>query len=180
MGLDGADHHVDAVNVHSFDMGVSDVEIVWYGPDAFSIYPTLPVSSCLSHDDVTTRLTYSIDASVVLDQDVVYNGTFYGACYLSAYPDCSADCVDVWSYSGFCTDDLIVSGVYRCRCHWSTAGDDATVYAYVGQGNVTVAIDMTRNDVVESDETNNILTVPLIPPTPVETTSWTTIKGLYR
>jgi hypothetical protein len=180
VGQDGADHHLDAVNVHSFDMGVSDVEIVWHSQEAFSIYPTLPISSCLSHDDVTTRLTYAIDSGVVFDQDVIYAGTFYGACYYATYPGCSAGCVDVWNYGGFCTDEYIAMGSYRCRCHWSTAADDATIYAYTGQSNVTVAIDMTRNDVVESDETNNTLTVPLVPPTPVETTSWTTIKGLYR
>lgn len=183
MGTNGADHHLDAVNVHSFDLAVSDIEIVWYGSESFSIYPTLPVSSCISHDDVTTNLTYSIDAGVVLDQSMYYAGSFWGGCYTAAYPSCSGFCPDLGSYDGFCTDEYIAAGYYRCRCHWSTSGDDATVYAYIGQSDVTVAIDMTRNDVIESDETNNILTVPLIPPTSVETfssSSWTTIKGLYR
>jgi len=180
VGHNGADHYLDGINVHSFDMAVSDVEIVWHDPTSFSIYPTLPVSSCLSHDDVEAELVYSIDSDVVLEQTAYYAGSFFGGCYGAAYPDCYEWCPDLGTIWGSCTDEYIGAGYFRCKCHWYTNGDDPTIYNYTGQSEVTVSIDLARNGVVESDETNNILTVPLVPPTPVEGMSWSTVKALYR
>ncbi len=179
VGNDGADIHLDMVDLLSYDQSVEDLQLVWSGRGEFALQADLGASSHGSHDPVATAYTFEIDGVPVQTVPWDWSVFFCGDCYIQFYPDCWYGwCPDFGQYSGQCDSEYIGAGFYRCRCHWSKPAD-SPFFPYTGQQFATVSI-AVDTEIIETDYGNNTMTIEIIPLTPVEASSWTVIKGLYR
>ncbi len=151
-----------AVACGSVDLAITNVEIEWAGAQYF-VHAEVTLQGTGDTGTVTTQVNYYADGAPTGSEPYSAEMTTAVSCE-GSYPDCDGNCpaiiIDYQLVPGSCSNWVDPGS---CACVYVTVSLDPGPIMYGGESSCTVVID-EEEQIEETDEMNNSMTVPLTPP----------------